>query len=101
MGVNGVNEFVCFVRFFLMNKSYIFCTLSVITLYNNHTHTPPRQAEALGIVTSFTGFYDFFWIFFIFLESAQLLDLFYNLFTHLRFLTFCEIIVFWCFLSLF
>ena len=101
MGVNTLNEFVYFVRFFLMNKSYIFCTLSVITLYNNHTPTPPRPAEAGGIVTSFTVFYDFFWIFFVFLKSAQLLDLFYNLFTHLRFLTFCEIIVFWCFLSLF
>ena len=58
-----LNEFVYFVRFFLMNKYYIFCTLSVITLYNNHTPTPPRPAEAGGIVTSFTGFYDFFWIF--------------------------------------
>ena len=46
MGVNKLNEFVCFVRFFLMNKSYIFCTLSVITLYNNHTPTPPIPAEA-------------------------------------------------------
>lgn len=66
MGVNKLNEFVCFVRFFLMNKSYIFCALSVITLYNNHTPPPLRPAEALGIVTSFTGFYDFFLDFYFF-----------------------------------
>ena len=66
MGVNKLNEFVCFVRFFLMNKSYIFCALSGITLYNNHTPTPLMPAEALGVVTSFTGFYDFFWIFLFF-----------------------------------
>lgn len=47
LGVNTLNEFVYFVRFFLMNKSYIFCALSGITLYNNHTPTPPpRPAEA-------------------------------------------------------
>lgn len=66
MGVNTLNMFVCFVRFFLMNKSYVFCAFVVITLYNNHTPTPPRPAEAWGIVTSFTGFYDFFWIFYFF-----------------------------------
>ena len=66
MGVNKLNEFVCFVRFFLMNKSYIFCALSGITLYNNHTPPPPEASGALGVVTSFTGFYDFFLDFFCF-----------------------------------
>ena len=78
MGVNGVNEFVCFVRFFLMNKSYIFCTLSGITLYNNHTPTPPDASGSIGhsylihrILRFFFGFFLFFsslhnyWIYFI------------------------------------
>lgn len=66
MGVNTVNRFVCFVRFFLMNKSYIFCALAVITLYNNLTPTPPESSGSICVVTSFTGFYDFFWIFYFF-----------------------------------
>lgn len=45
-GVNTLNMFVCFVRFFLMNKTYIFCTLVVVTAYNNQPPTPPRPAEA-------------------------------------------------------
>ena len=101
MGVNKLNEFVCFVRFFLMNKSYIFCALLGITLYNNHTPTPPYASGSIGRSHLIHRILRFFLDFFVFLESAQLLDLFYNLFTHLRFLTFCEIIVFWCFLSLF
>ena len=47
-GSNTLNEFVYFVRFFLMNKSYIFCTLSGITLYNNHTPTPPETSGSRG-----------------------------------------------------
>lgn len=66
MGVNTLNMFVCFVRFFLMNKSYIFCTLLVVISDNNHTPTPPEASGSRGIVTSFTGFYDFFWIFLFF-----------------------------------
>lgn len=47
MGVNTLNMFVCFVRFFLMNKTYIFCTLVVVICSNNHAiPPPPRPAEA-------------------------------------------------------
>lgn len=48
MGVNTLDMFVCFVRFFLMNKSYIFCALVVVILYNNHTTTPPRGQRKHG-----------------------------------------------------
>lgn len=46
MGVNLQRKFVRFVRFFLMNKSYIFCALSVIIRYNNHTPTPPEGQQS-------------------------------------------------------
>lgn len=88
MGVNRRRRFVRFVRFFLMNKSYTFCALAVIIRYNNHTPTPPKASRAEGLVTSVSGFYDFFWIFLFFRKSALFLDLFSNILVVFDFLTF-------------
>lgn len=73
MGVNRRRRFVRFVRFFLMNKSYTFCALAVIIRYNNHTPTPPKASRAEGLVTSVSGFYDFFLGFFIFPKVCTIL----------------------------
>lgn len=73
MGVNTPNMFVCFVRFFLMNKTYIFCTLVVVTAYNNHTIHPPRDQRKQGHSYLIHRFLRFFFGFFCFSQVCTII----------------------------